>query len=138
VIWKICGTYVNSYLTRRAAQLNGFDDAIMLDQEGRITEATAANLFLLQNDTVITPALTPNIFPGITRSTLLDVAQSLEIEVIERDIRASELGNFDGAFLAATMMELKPLATVHPYQYDSLNHPLFRRFLKEFREITHQ
>lgn len=137
VDWKICGTYVNSYLSRRAAEVGGFDDAIMLDQSGRITEATAANLFLLQKDTVITPALTPNIFPGITRSTLLDVAQSLGIEVVERDIRASELENFDAAFLAATMMELKSLATIHPHRYDSSNH-LFRSFLKAFREITHQ
>lgn len=137
VDWKICGTYVNSYLSRRAAEVGGFDDAIMLDQSGRISEATAANLFLLQKDTVITPALTPNIFPGITRSTLLDVAKSLEIEVVERDVRASELENFDAAFLAATMMELKPLATIHPHRYDSSNH-LFRRLLKAFREITHQ
>jgi len=76
----------------------------MLDQSGRISEATAANLFSCKKDTVITPALTPNIFPGITRSTLLDVAKSLEIEVVERDVRASELENFDAAFLAATMM----------------------------------
>lgn len=138
VTWKICGTYVNSYLSRRAAQLSGFDDAILLDQEGRITEATSANLFLLQKDTVITPALTPNIFPGITRDTLLDVAPSLGIEVVERDIRPDELGDFDGAFLAATMMELRPLATIDKYRYDSSNHPLFRQFLQKFREITHQ
>ncbi len=137
VNWKICGTYVNSYLSRRAASIGGFDDAIMLDQSGRITEATAANLFFLQKDTVITPALTPNIFPGITRNTLLDVAKTLGIEVIERDVHACELENFDAAFLAATMMELKPLATIHPHRYDSSNH-LFRRFLKAFREITHQ
>ncbi len=138
ITWKICGTYVNSYLARRAAETSGFNDALMLDQEGRITEATAANLFLLQKDTVVTPALTPNIFPGITRSLLLEVAQSLGIAVVERDIWPQELGNFDGAFLAATMMELKPLASVHPYQYDSSNHPIFRCFLKEFQEITHQ
>jgi len=138
VTWKICGTYVNSYLSRRAAELQGFDDAILLDQEGRITEATAANLFLLQKDTVVTPSLTPNIFPGITRDTLIDVAQSLGIEVVERDVRPSELGDFDGAFLAATMMELKPLALIEDYRYDSSNHPLFCKFLKEFREITHQ
>ena len=138
VTWKICGTYVNSYLSRRAAELQGFDDAILLDQEGRITEATAANLFLLQKDIVVTPSLTPNIFPGITRDTLLDVAQSLGIEVVERDVRPSELGDFDGAFLAATMMELKPLALIDDYRYDSSNHPLFCKFLKEFREITHQ
>ncbi len=138
IAWKICGTYVNSYLSRRAAELSGFNDAILLDQAGRITEATAANLFLLQKDAVITPALTPNIFPGITRSTLLDIAQSLGIEVVERDIWPEELGSFDGAFLAATMMELKPLATIHPYQYDSSNHPVFRQFWQQFQEVTHQ
>ncbi|MFE1743944.1 aminotransferase class IV [Coleofasciculus sp. H7-2] len=138
VAWKLCGTYVNSYLARRAAEVAGFNDAILLDSQGRITEAAVANLFLLQKDTVITPALTPNIFPGITRATLLDIAEELGIKVVERDVRPEELGNFDGAFLAATMMELKPVATIHPHQYDSLNHPLFRRFLKEFREITHQ
>jgi len=138
VTWKICGTYVNSYLTRRAAELDGFNDAIMLDQAGRITEATAANLFLLEEDRVVTPALTQHIFPGITRATLLDIAQSLGIEVIERDVRVADLGGFAAAFLAATMMELKPLASIYPYSYDSANHPLFRLFLREFREITHQ
>lgn len=97
VTWKICGTYVNSYLSRRTAELNGFNDAIMLDQQGRITEASAANILFLQKDKVITPTLTPNIFPGITRATLLDIAKSLDIEVIERDVYPQELGNFDGA-----------------------------------------
>lgn len=138
VSWKICGVYVNSYLSRRAAELAGFDDAIMLDQEGRITEATAANLFLLQQDQVVTPKLTPNIFPGITRETILDIAKFSGIKVIERDIRPDELGDFDGAFLAATMMELKPISTIDPYQYDSSDHPLFRHFLQKFREITSQ
>jgi len=138
VTWKICGTYVNSYLSRRTAAIKGFNDAIMLDQQGRITEATAANIFFLQKDKVITPALTPNIFPGITRSTLFDIAQSLGVEVIERDVLPEELGNFDAAFLAATMMELKPLAKIDSYQYDSSNHLLFCQFLKQFQEITHQ
>ena len=138
ITWKICGSYVNSYLSRRAALLDGVDDAIMLDQTGRITEATAANLFLLQKDTVVTPALTPNIFPGITRATILDVARESGIEVVQRDVRPEELGNFDGAFLAATMMELRPVAAIESYIYDSANHLLFRRFLQQFREITHQ
>ncbi|HCF27441.1 MAG TPA: branched chain amino acid aminotransferase [Cyanobacteria bacterium UBA11049] len=138
VTWKICGTYVNSYLSRREAQVDGFNDAIMLDQKGRITEASAANIFFLQKDTVITPALTENIFPGITRSTLLDIAFNVGIEVVERDVRPEELENFDGAFLAATMMELKPLSAIDRQQYDSSNHFLFRRFLQEFQEITHQ
>ncbi len=138
VTWKICGTYVNSYLSRRAAQMDGFNDAIMLDAEGLITEATAANIFFLQPNAVVTPALNANIFPGITRSTLLDIAKLINIEVVERDITPSELKTFDGAFLAATMIELKPVASIDNYKYDSCNHPLFSQFLHEFRQITHQ
>lgn len=136
ITWKICGTYVNSYLSRRAAELAGFNDAILLDNQERITEATAANVFFIQKNTLITPLLNENIFPGITRATLFEIANLLEIQIIERDIHAAELDKFDGAFLAATMMELKPIA-IDDYQYTSV-HPLYCKFLKEFREITHQ
>ncbi|MDM9382556.1 aminotransferase class IV [Chlorogloeopsis sp. ULAP01] len=138
VTWKICGSYVNSYLARRAAEKAGFNDGIMLDQKGRITEASAANLFLLNQETIVTPALTPEIFPGITRFTLLDIAKSLGIEVVERDVYPEELENFEGAFLASTLMELKPLERIDWYKYNSSSHPLYRFLLKEFREITHQ
>lgn len=138
VTWKICGTYVNSYLSRRAAEQEGFNDAIMLDAEGLITEASAANIFFLQQDKLITPALNPNIFPGITRSTLLDIAQSQNIEVIERNIKPAELGKFDGAFLAATMMEIKPIASIDSIQYKTSDRPLFIKLLQQFRQITHQ
>ena len=138
VTWKICGSYVNSYLVRRAAQKAGFNDGIMLDKKGRIAEASAANIFLLDREKIVTPALTPEIFPGITRFTLLDIAKSLEIEVIERDIYPEELENFEGAFLASTLMELKPLENINMYKYNSSNHHLYRCLLKEFREITHQ
>jgi len=138
VTWKICGTYVNSYLSRRAAEQDGFNDAIMLDANGQITEATAANIFFLQQDKLVTPALNPNIFPGITRSTLLDIAQNLNIEVVERDIKPAEIGEFDGAFLAATMMEIKPIASIDSFEYKSSDRPLFQLFLHQFRQITHQ
>lgn len=138
VCWKICGTYVNSYLVRLAAEAAGFNDGIMLDREGRIAEASAANIFFLHKDTVVTPTLTPDIFPGITRSTLLEIARSIGIEVVERDIRPEEISNFEGAFLASTLMELKPLTNIEIHKYNSLNHPLFRCLLKEFHDITYQ
>ena len=135
---KLCGTYINSYLSRRTAEQQGFQDAILLDAEGRITEATAANLFLLQNDAIVTPSLRPSIFPGITRATVLEIAAALGIPAIERDLYPTDLATCNGAFLAATMMELKPLATIHPHSYSSDSHPLFRRILHRFQEITHQ
>jgi branched-chain amino acid aminotransferase len=138
VHWKICGSYVNSYLVRKAAEAAECDDGIMLDHNGRIAEASAANLFLLQREILVTPSLTPDIFPGITRFVLLDIAKSLNIKLVERDIYPTELDKFDGAFLASTLMEMRPIHRVGDYHYDSLNHPLFKKLLKEFRAITHQ
>ncbi|MEH2224832.1 aminotransferase class IV [Nostoc sp.] len=138
VCWKICGTYVNSYLVRRTAKIAGFNDGIMLDREGRIAEASAANIFFLDRDAIVTPRLTSDIFPGITRLTLIDIAKSLGIEVFERDILPKELPNFEGAFLAATLMELKPINNIENLEYQSASNPLFQCILKEFRALTHQ
>ncbi|MBD2092011.1 aminotransferase class IV [Microcoleus sp. FACHB-1515] len=135
---KLCGTYINSYLSRRTAEQQGFQDAILLDAEGRITEATAANLFLLQGDRLLTPALTPSIFPGITRATIFELCDRLGIEAIEANLTIADLNSCEGGFLAATMIELKPLGAIHPHRYDSANHPLFQQILQEFQEIMHQ
>lgn len=135
---KLCGTYINSYLSRRTAEQQGFQDAILLDAQGRITEATAANLFLLQADRLVTPALTSSIFPGITRATIFEICDRIGIEAIEADLSIANLNSCEGAFLAATMIELKPLSAIHPHTYESANHELFQRILKEFHEITHQ
>lgn len=135
---KLCGTYINSYLSRRTAEQQGFQDAILLDAQGRITEATAANLFLLQGDRLITPALTSSIFPGITRATILEICDRINVAVVEADLSIADLEKCEGAFLAATMIELKPLAAIHPHAYDSASHKLFQRILQEFHQITHQ
>ena len=138
VAWKVCGTYVNSYLVRRAAQKAGFNDGIMLDHQGRLTEASAANLFCLTQEAIITPALTPDIFPGITRLTVLKIAKQLGIEVVEQDVFPEDIPKFQGAFLASTFMELKPLNKIDNFQYNSDKNPIFLKILNEFREITHQ
>lgn len=135
---KICGAYVNSYLVRTHAEASGFDEGIMLDREGKIAEAATANLFFIQQDTIVTPILTPDIFPGITRSTLLKVAHSLGIKVIERNVYPEALGNFVAAFSCATFSEIKPIITIDSHQYDSLNNSIFCKLLKAYQEITYQ
>ncbi len=136
--WKICGAYVNSYLARNTAEKSGFNDGIMLDRKGRITEASASNIFFLTKESIVTPALTPEIFPGITRYSLLKLAKESGIEVVERDIFPSEMNSFEGAFLAATLMELKPISIINTFQYESYKHPIFITLLKKFRESTYQ
>jgi branched-chain amino acid aminotransferase len=136
VAWKVGGTYVNSYLVRQAAKQAGFDDGLMTNREGKILEASAANLFFLDADSIITPSTDPDIFPGITRLTIIDLAKSLGIEVIERDIKVHEVLNYEGAFLASTLMELKPIDRLETQYWNSSKHPVFLKLLSEFREIT--
>jgi branched-chain amino acid aminotransferase len=132
VPWKICGAYANSYLARRDAQLAGFDDGLMLDREGRICEASASNVFFLESKALVTPALTPDIFPGITRTFLLETARRLGLETRERAVYPAELGTFEGAFLGATLMEMRPLQAIGDHLYASAEHPVFRLLWEEF------
>lgn len=138
VSWKICGTYVNSYLVRLAAKEAGFDDGIMLDGEGRITEASAANIFFIDKDKIITPVITPDIFPGITRNVVIKIASSLGIKLTEKIMFPHEIQNYDGAFLAATLMELKPINKINDHLYDTSKLNIFHLINDKFQEITSQ
>jgi len=137
VAWKVCGVYVNSYVCRRAAEEAGFDDGIMSDDTGRIAEASAANVIFLQGDCVITPRLTPEIFPGVTRAHVLELAVQLGREVIEREIRPEELASFDGALLCATLMELRPISCISHVEYATSQNPHYRALVDAFRDVTH-
>src|SRR4029077_1618889 len=72
---KVSGAYVNSFFARRTAERSGFDDGLMFDREGHLTEASAANVFLIAGDRLITPRLKPDVFPGITRRVFLELAR---------------------------------------------------------------
>src|SRR5438105_1842759 len=72
---KICGAYVNSAFAKSEAMQNGFDEAIMLTHEGHVSEGSAENIFLMMNGELVTPALTENILPGITRETIMELAR---------------------------------------------------------------
>lgn len=137
VTWKICGSYVNSYLARRQAETAGFDDAIMLDRAGNITEASAANAFFIRGDTLVTPRLNGDVFPGITRTVILDLAAAAGFTCQERDLIPSDLGNMEGAFLCSTLMEIRPVSALGSVSFATEKHPTFRAILARFRDMTH-
>jgi len=99
---KITGAYVNSALAKTEAQLNGFDEAIVLTQDGHVSEGSAENLFIVRDGTLITPAVTDNVLEGITRSRLMAVAGDLGIAVVQRSIDRTELYQADEVFLCGT------------------------------------
>ena len=109
---KITGSYVNGALAKSEAQLNGFDEAIMLTQDGHVSEGSAENLFLVSDGMLVTPPVTDNVLEGITRRHLLEVAGDLGIPATERSIDRTELYGADEVFLCGTGAQLAPVVEI--------------------------
>lgn len=99
---KVSGGYVNSALARKEANESGFDEAVMLNKFGRVAEGSAENIFIVRNGTLITPDLSEGILEGITRRSVLQIANDMGIETTERPIERSELYIADEVFLTGT------------------------------------
>jgi len=110
---KITGMYVNNALAKTEAIENGFDEAIMLAPDGHISEGSGENIFLIINGRLVTPASYNNILMGITRNTVIELAQNeLGIEITERQIDRSELYIAEECFLTGTAAHITPLAEI--------------------------
>ena len=110
---KINGAYVNSCLAGEEARSNGFDEAIFLNEDGHVSEAPGMNLFVVRGGRLITPPVTANILEGITRASLMTLAEkSLGIEVEERPIDRSELYVADEAFICGTAAKLVSVRSI--------------------------
>lgn len=134
---KVSGAYVNSFQARYAAELAGFEDGIMLDRDGRITEASAANVFLIRDDQLLTPILTSDVFPGITRRVILEIARTERIELREAELRADDLSKINGAFLCSTLMEIRSISRIGTHELHTADQSAFMCVVKAFRELTH-
>ncbi len=109
---KVAGSYANAALIKTDAHNMGFDDAIVLDEAGQVTEGSAMNLFLVENGKLITSQKTDNILVGITRNTIIELANDLGIEVEERSIDRSELYVADEAFYCGTGAQVSPIVEI--------------------------
>ncbi len=102
---KATGHYVNSIMASQEAKANGFDEALLNDMNGFIAEGPGANVFVEDNGVLYTPSL-GNILPGITRATVLELCDQLDIQVIEKQITTKEIHNADAAFFCGTAAEV--------------------------------
>lgn len=110
---KVTGAYVNGALAKSEAQLNGYDEAIVLTQDGHVSEGSAENLFIVRNGALITAPVTDNILEGITRGRLMQVARDrLAVSVEERSIDRTELYVADEVFLCGTGAQLSPVVEI--------------------------
>jgi branched-chain amino acid aminotransferase len=108
---KTCGDYVNSILAKREALLDGYDEAILLDSTGVVSEASGENIFLVRDGVIATPTL-HSVLGGITRSTVIELARDKGIPVEERAITRDELYTADEVFLTGTAAELTPIREI--------------------------
>ena len=107
---KSAGIYVNSMLAKTEATLAGFDEAIILNQDGHVSEGSGENVFMVAGGKLHTPSLEDNALPGITREPIIQLANAeLGLEVVERSIDRSELYLCDEVFLSGTAAHLTPV-----------------------------
>jgi len=110
---KISGAYVNSALAKTDAALSGYDEALVLSQEGHLSEGSAMNFFIVRDGTMITPPVTENILEGITRRTVIELAKNeMGIPVVERPIDRSEVYVCDELFLTGTAAQVTAVTQV--------------------------
>jgi branched-chain amino acid aminotransferase len=110
---KITGAYANSTLIKSDAMLAGFDDALILNQDGHVSEASGANVMIIRKGVVITPPIVANVLEGIVRRSLIQMLRDeINIEVQERNIDRTEVYIADEVFLCGTGAQITPVTRI--------------------------
>jgi branched-chain amino acid aminotransferase len=134
---KMMGQYTNSVLAKREAKLGGYDEAIMLDSSGYVSEGSGENIFLVKKGVLHTPDLSSSILEGITRDTILQIAREEGIPVHEGRITRDQLWLADECFLTGTAAEVTPVREVDDRGVgDGAVGPITRRLQERFFDIV--
>ncbi len=104
--------YLENILARQKAKATGSDEAIILNERGYIAETSSSNIFIVEQETLITPPQKSGILPGITRETVLEIARTEGIRVFEREIKPDRLLKANEAFLTNSIIEIMPLTYI--------------------------
>ncbi len=128
--------YLNSVLAKLEAVDAGADDALMLDRNGFVSEATTTNLFIVKYGEIYTPPSTAGILPGVTRRRIIKLGRELGYRVVERGITPYDVTSADEAFLTGTLSEVVPLVKVRGIEIgDGKVGPVTHRIMEEFVKI---
>ena len=130
---KAAGNYINSYLAGADAAKDGYEEAILLDQNGFLAEGTGENIFLVRGGKLYTPGLESDILLGITRDSVTRLALDLGFPVIEKALSVNELLSADEAFFTGTYAEIAPIKDVGHYPIGSnVPGPITRKIMAAF------
>jgi len=109
---KMGGNYLNSVLATQDAKQRGFDEAILLDQSGNVSEAPGENIFLVKNNRLITPSLNSSALDGITRRSIITLANDMKLKIKIKKVSKEELRLADEIFLSGTAAEITPVIKI--------------------------
>jgi len=126
---KISGAYITSSLAKTEAVKSGFDEALLLNSRGKVSEASGMNLFLVRDGVLITPGVDQDILEGITRASVLELARAMGIPTLERPVDKSELFIADEVFLSGTAAKVTPVRRI-----ESTDLPTQRPVMDSLRE----
>ena len=132
---KATGQYLNSILAKVEVVNAGYDEAIMLDDHGRVAEGSGENIFLVRDGVIYTPFPADGVLEGITRDTVLRIAESEGIRAQERTLARSDLVVADELFFTGTAAEIVPIREVDDHPIGEPG-PITRRMQERFRDIV--
>lgn len=134
---KVGGNYLNSIIATQEAKKSGYDEAILLDHRGNLSEAPGENIFLVRNNVIITPGLSSSALDGITRDTVIKITKENGMRVEERDISRSELFISHEIFLTGTAAEITPVISIDGKKIgDGKTGEITKIIMKEYLEIV--
>ena len=131
---KAGGNYLNSRYAKLDAMEHGFDDALIINQEGSISESTGSCIFFIKGDLVLTPSLDCDILPSITRRRIITLCKSNGIEIVEGHFRLEEAMSSDAAFLCGSMIEIMPVTQINGHKFQTGNSSIYNRIVNLFQE----
>lgn len=135
---KVNGAYVNSVLAKQDAIDSGYDDCVFLDANGHVCELSAANIFIVRNDTLITPGATSDLLEGINRRTVLELAKDMGIPIEVRDIDLTELYIADEVFACGTSAYIAPVFEIDARVVGGKEvGPITKRIAEKYFDLLH-
>ncbi len=132
---KISGAYITSSLAKTEAVQSGFDEALLLNTRGKVCEASGMNLFIVRDDVLITPGVDQDILEGITRASVIEIANDLGIKVLERPVDKTELLIADEVFLTGTAAKITPIRKIETTTLNSYR-PIMTTLKEKLTLIT--
>lgn len=134
---KMGGNYLNSIIATQEAKRSGFDEAILLDHSGNVSEAPGENIFIVREGQLITPPLSSSALNGITRDAVIKIARDLDIDVTETEIARSELTVSDEIFLTGTAAEITPIIAMDGKKIgNGKPGDITKKMIKEYTDIV--